>query len=145
MSFQRVIHQLLCLQFPGISVALSVYERPQFRGRIRKEFLMKLQLIGRPVPGESGPRLMPVNHFKKCPACGCAELIESKPDVLCTECNWDSTAWDVSRGGMDNLYSAAKEFGIPVMESSIAKSSDCPAHKALSAATNQPTRAVEGA
>lgn len=76
---------------------------------------MKLQLIPRPTQ-ERKKRVKPVDHFQKCPACGCKELIDVKPDVLCSRCDWDSTAWDVSRGGMDNLYSAAKEFGFPIME-----------------------------
>ena len=73
---------------------------------------MKLQLI---TAGERNePRVKPVNHFQKCPACGCKELINVKPDVLCSTCEWDSTTWDVSRGGMDNLFTASKEFGFPV-------------------------------
>jgi len=78
---------------------------------------MKLQLIGCPTQEKKKSRSKPVDHFKKCPACGCNDLIEVTPDVLCSRCDWDSTAWDVSRGGMDNLYSAAKEFGFRIMES----------------------------
>jgi hypothetical protein len=56
-------------------------------------------------------RVKPIDHFSHCPACGCAELIDAGPDVLCLECDWDSTLWDVGRGGMNNLRLAAREFG----------------------------------
>ena len=52
----------------------------------------------------------PIDHFKKCPACGDKELIQIDPDVVCSSCNWDSTAWHVSAGGMDDLKAAAREF-----------------------------------
>lgn len=75
---------------------------------------MKLQLIAGPMQFRE-PRTKPVDHFHKCPACGCKDLIQINPDVLCSECDWDSTAWDVSRGGMDSLFSAANEFGFKVL------------------------------
>lgn len=75
---------------------------------------MKLQLI-KGVAGDRNPsRLKPVDHFKKCPACGGDDLIEVNPDVLCSRCDWASMAWDVSRGGMDSLMVAAREFGFPI-------------------------------
>ena len=78
---------------------------------------MKLQLLSQVQTFETKKkRVTPVEHFKKCPACGCKDLIDLRPDVLCSSCDWDSTAWDVSRGGMDNLIGAAKEFGFQTME-----------------------------
>ncbi len=53
--------------------------------------------------------MQPVDHFKKCPKCGDSELIKVGPDVLCSLCDWDSLAWDVSRGGMDDLNAATVE------------------------------------
>lgn len=55
-------------------------------------------------------RIKPNRHFMKCPTCGCIGLISVGPDVLCSNCDWDSTAWDVSRGAMDNLFRAIREF-----------------------------------
>ncbi len=55
-------------------------------------------------------RTRPVDYFKKCPKCGEVELIHVESDVLCSSCDWDSLAWDVSRGSMDNLQVAAKEL-----------------------------------
>lgn len=55
-------------------------------------------------------RTRPVDHFNKCPKCGDSELIQMGPDVLCSSCDWDSLAWDVSRGAMDDLGAAAMEF-----------------------------------
>jgi hypothetical protein len=52
----------------------------------------------------------PVDHIKKCPACGDKDLIVLDPDVLCSKCSWDSTFWHVAAGGMDNLEVAAREF-----------------------------------
>jgi hypothetical protein len=57
-----------------------------------------------------------VDHFKKCPSCGNKELHEVGPDLICFDCCWDSTAWDVSQGGMDYLFVAAKEFGLKSFE-----------------------------
>lgn len=59
---------------------------------------------------KSKKRTRPVDHFKKCPKCGDSELIKMGPDVLCSSCDWDSLAWDVSRGAMDDLGAAAVEF-----------------------------------
>ncbi|MGE0633881.1 MAG: hypothetical protein AB7O96_15810 [Pseudobdellovibrionaceae bacterium] len=50
-----------------------------------------------------------IEHFKKCPACGEKNLIECNPEVICSRCDWTSCAWSVSRGAMDNLFSAALE------------------------------------
>ena len=32
----------------------------------------------------------PADVFKKCPRCGCAEMIRVEGDVLCSNCTWDS-------------------------------------------------------
>jgi hypothetical protein len=50
-----------------------------------------------------------VEHFKKCPACGDTCLIEVKPEVLCSKCDWNSIIWSVSRGSMDNIFAASIE------------------------------------
>ena len=50
-----------------------------------------------------------MEHFKKCPACAETNLIHSKPEVLCSRCDWTSCSWSVSRGTMDNLFKAAVE------------------------------------
>lgn len=55
-------------------------------------------------------RTTPMDHFKKCPNCGDKNLIRLDPDVLCSSCDWDSLAWDVSRGAMNNLEQAAREI-----------------------------------
>lgn len=77
---------------------------------------MKLQLIATQRQERTVPRVKPIDHFKKCPSRGCKELIDVSPDVLCSDCNWESTVWDVSRGAMDNIFGAAKEFGFQIME-----------------------------
>lgn len=78
---------------------------------------MKMRMIQTPTICRQKPRTKPVDHFKKCPACGCDDLIDVRPDVLCTRCDWASMEWDVSRGGMDNLVAAAKEFGFSTLTS----------------------------
>ncbi len=55
-------------------------------------------------------RTKPADYFKKCPKCGDKELFHLDPDVVCLSCDWDSTVWDVSRGAMNDLGRAAKEF-----------------------------------
>jgi hypothetical protein len=74
---------------------------------------MKLELIASGT--EKRKRVKPVDHFKKCPACGCKELIDVSPDVLCASCDWDSTLWDVCRGGMESPAAAAREFGFTTL------------------------------
>src|ERR1700739_4650418 len=69
---------------------------------------MKLELICTPNQVSERPK-KPIDHFKKCPACG-GELIPLDPDVLCSKCSWDSAAWHVSNGGMDDIFRAAREF-----------------------------------
>ena len=61
----------------------------------------------------------PIDHFKKCPACGDQDLILLNPDVLCSKCSWDSTSWHVSTGAMDNLQVAVNEFLAPVRRAKI--------------------------
>ena len=67
-------------------------------------------------------RCKPVDRFKHCPACGCKHLIRLDPDVVCSQCDWNSAAWDVNQGSMDNLLRAAKEF---THEKSRAESRNC--------------------
>lgn len=50
-----------------------------------------------------------VEHFKRCPLCGDADLINVSPEVVCSNCDWNSCLWSVSRGHMDNLKWAAIE------------------------------------
>jgi len=69
---------------------------------------MKLEMICTTEQVIKRPK-KPIEHFKKCPACGDA-LIPVDPDVICSTCSWDSTAWHVSTGAMDNLGAAAREF-----------------------------------
>ena len=56
----------------------------------------------------------------KCPNCGGRNLIHLNPEVLCSSCDWDSLALDVSRGAMDDLDQAVKEIFInkPVLVAS---------------------------
>ena len=48
----------------------------------------------------------PTKSFKKCPACGCKELLPVGVDVLCGACDWGSMQSHVDSGGMDNIFSA---------------------------------------
>lgn len=50
-----------------------------------------------------------VDHFNKCPLCGADDLIRMSPEVVCSQCEWNSCLWSVSRGRMDNLNSAVIE------------------------------------
>lgn len=50
-----------------------------------------------------------VDHFKRCPLCGDADLIRVSPEVICSQCDWNSCLWSVSRGRMDNLHAAVIE------------------------------------
>jgi hypothetical protein len=77
---------------------------------------MKLRLIADYDHEKKQPRATPVEHYKKCPSCGCRDLIEVRPDILCASCDWNSIAWDVSHGAMDDLQNAAKEFGLTILE-----------------------------
>ena len=70
---------------------------------------MEMKLCALEEPKTAKKRTRPVDYFKKCPKCGEKELIKLDPDVLCSSCDWDSLAWDVSRGAMDNITQAAKE------------------------------------
>ncbi|MFZ4402496.1 MAG: hypothetical protein ACOYOK_00200 [Pseudobdellovibrionaceae bacterium] len=74
---------------------------------------MKVELRTVDIFEKAEKRTKPVDYFKKCPKCGDCDLIHFIPDVLCSSCDWDSLAWDVSRGGMDDLNQAAKETFIP--------------------------------
>lgn len=102
---------------------------------------MKLQLISGSAQDRKKARVKPVDHFQKCPACGSKDLIEVRPDVLCSGCDWNSTLWDVSQGAMDNLFIAAKEFGFPVMNAVQGAESARPIPMQI----NQPKPEVEGA
>ncbi len=48
----------------------------------------------------------PSKLFNNCPACGCKNLIKLDVDALCSQCDWDSTLYYVSAGGMDSLIGA---------------------------------------
>jgi hypothetical protein len=74
---------------------------------------MKVKLKAQFELGKPAIRTKPVDYFKRCPQCGEQELICLDPDVLCSSCDWDSLAWDVSRGAMDDLALAADEFFKP--------------------------------
>lgn len=71
---------------------------------------MKLELRTKEGLEKTAKRTKPVDYFKKCPNCGGRNLIHLNPDVLCSSCDWDSLAWDVSRGAMDDLDQAVKEI-----------------------------------
>ncbi len=71
---------------------------------------MKMELRTIEVVEKTAKRTKPVDYFKKCPKCGDRDLIHLNPDILCSSCDWDSLAWDVSRGAMDDLNQAAKEI-----------------------------------
>lgn len=71
---------------------------------------MKMSLRTIKVQESTAKRTKPVDHFKKCPKCGDRDLIQLDPDVLCSSCDWDSLAWDVSRGAMNDLEQAAREI-----------------------------------
>jgi hypothetical protein len=70
---------------------------------------MQFQLLAN--LGRPKKRKKAIQFFKACPHCQCEELIEVGPDAVCSQCDWDSTEWDVIRGGMNNLVAAAREFG----------------------------------
>jgi hypothetical protein len=64
----------------------------------------------RPIEGETMKRKkiarLPTETYTQCPACKSESLIRLEIDVLCAECDWDSTAAFVESGGMDNLFQA---------------------------------------
>lgn len=74
---------------------------------------MKMQLRTIERLDKKAKRIKPVDYFRKCPKCASPDLIHLHPDVLCSSCDWDSLAWDVSQGAMDDLVQAAKEMFIP--------------------------------
>lgn len=51
----------------------------------------------------------PSRKYKKCKACGSTDLIRLEVDVLCADCDWDSTEESVASGLMDELYTASRE------------------------------------
>lgn len=61
------------------------------------------------VQGKQTKSKKAVDHFKRCPLCGDADLIRVSPEVVCSQCDWNSCLWSVSRGRMDNLHSAVIE------------------------------------
>ena len=69
---------------------------------------MKLSLIQGCDQPASRPK-KPIDHFKCCPRCGDKDLINVNPDIVCSRCDWDSTAWHVAQGGMDDLRGAERE------------------------------------
>jgi hypothetical protein len=74
-----------------------------------------MRLISKLDSNEVKQRIQPADYFKKCPSCGGEELQAVGPDLICIDCCWDSTAWDVRRGAMDNVFIAAKEFGFATL------------------------------
>lgn len=50
-----------------------------------------------------------VDHFKRCPLCGDADMIVSAPELVCSKCAWTSAEWSVAHGRMDNIWSAIHE------------------------------------
>ena len=53
--------------------------------------------------------LRPSKAFSECPACRTKNLIRLEVDVVCGECDWDSTEAFVESGGMDNLFAAHRD------------------------------------
>ncbi len=51
----------------------------------------------------------PSRKYKKCKACGSTDLIRLEVDVLCADCDWDSTEESVASGLMDELFTASRE------------------------------------
>ncbi len=54
----------------------------------------------------------PSRKYKKCKACGSTDLIRLEVDVLCADCDWDSTEETVASGLMDELFTASREHFI---------------------------------
>lgn len=48
----------------------------------------------------------PSKVYSQCPKCKSHDLIRLAVDVVCAECDWDSTAEFVASGGMDNIFAA---------------------------------------
>ncbi len=91
-------------------VALYIYIRQsQIQNKLYTGRNMRIELLTVMTGEEKKKRTKPVDHFKGCPRCG-NKVIAVDRDVICSSCDWDSTAWDVSRGAMDDLGRAAKEF-----------------------------------
>ncbi len=53
-----------------------------------------------------------IKAIKCCPSCGSKDLYRMEVDLLCLDCSWLSASLFVSMGGMDNIFSAARDhFG----------------------------------
>lgn len=106
---------------------------------------MKMEL--RTIEGieKTAKRTKPVDYFKKCPKCGDRDLIHLNPDVLCSSCDWDSLAWDVSRGAMDDLDQAAKEIFMPKPVLVASQSKSAVSTKSASESDDQSTEDKKGA
>lgn len=39
--------------------------------------------------------------FKKCPHCGCKDLLKFEVDLFCSACDWDSILYDVNSGNFE--------------------------------------------
>jgi len=51
----------------------------------------------------------PSGFYSECPVCRSQSLIRLEVDVLCGDCDWDSTSTFVDSGGMDDIYAAFQE------------------------------------
>ncbi|MBX9768888.1 MAG: hypothetical protein K2X47_16565 [Bdellovibrionales bacterium] len=49
-------------------------------------------------------------QFHKCPSCGSSSIYEIDTDALCLDCPWDSAAWSVASGAMDDLVYWAEDI-----------------------------------
>ncbi len=60
---------------------------------------------------EIARKLNSLSKLKNCPKCFSVNLLHMAPDLLCLNCDWDSAAYYVNIGAMDNLRAAAGEHG----------------------------------
>ncbi len=59
----------------------------------------------------------PSRRYKKCKVCGSTDLTRSGVDILCMDCDWDTTAETVQVGLMDDIVQAAREnFSVSDLE-----------------------------
>ncbi len=127
-------------------VALLISKKQVFGfNNLLRGNVMKLELRTIEVLEKTTKRTMPVDYFKKCPKCGDLDLIHLNPDVLCSSCDWDSLAWDVSRGAMDDLDRAAKEIFMPKPVLVASQSNNAVLSKSASKFDDQSTEDKKGA
>lgn len=60
---------------------------------------------------EIARKMNSLSKLKKCRKCLSANLLRMAPDVFCLDCDWNSVAYYVSIGAMDNFRAAAGEHG----------------------------------